>query len=724
MKAFFSADNINIEINNNSNNNNNDNYNNTNISNNNTRVPFTDKSGWVPPNDKLDRTIQDTTRMIQDCTEDFLQGQKTVTYKMDKYIKLNNNSNLREEELGGIKTLAKNKDIIIKPFDKGGGVTVLNKTDYITEGYKQLNDIKYYKRLNKLDTLNTHKKIREVLVDMYINRFINEKQLDYLSGPTQFRPRNFYLLPKVHKPREKWNNPNMPPGRPIVSDIDSESYRVSEYVEAFLNPLANKHKSYIKNSYEFVNKIRNQIVNKNSFIVTADVSSLYTNMHIDRSIEAVRKALRTNPNTDRPDRQLLELLEITMKTNDFEFNGDYFLQTLGTAMGKRYAPSLANLYLLDFDERAREGFKIKPLFYFRYLDDIFFIWEGSETDLHEYQSFLNNLIPDIKITLEYDKTENNFLDTTIYKQKEDSNNNITLQTRVFFKETDTHQLLHKGSHHPKHTFRGLIRSQYIRFKRLSSTKENYIYTVNILNTYLKNRGYTYTFLKKQIWDVWYNYGEGGQDRGSRRDREEELLPILTDYWEGGTKLAISYKNIINNNPKLNGFKKLTAYKNSPNLKQLLVRGKLPPRYEGAHTSCKGPRCHTCSMTQQGSTFTSTITNKTYKHIHNTDCSSKNIIYLITCNKCKKQYVGETGRELRLRMTDHRHYVTKKVNTPIGQHFNSPNHSVGDIKVTVIDSLEQTDGTLRMRQTRENAWIRKLQTEAPLGLNERQRTILG
>ena len=73
---------------------------------------------------------------------------------------------------------------------------------------------------------------------------------------------------------------------------------------------------------------------------------------------------------------------------------------------------------------------------------IFFLWPGSVESLKQYETFLNNLIPNITIKLEYDNQKINFLDTTIYKHDH------KLQTKVYFKDTDTHQLLHKQSFHP------------------------------------------------------------------------------------------------------------------------------------------------------------------------------------------------------------------------------------------------------------------------------------
>ena len=45
----------------------------------------------------------------------------------------------------------------------------------------------------------------------------------------------------------------------------------------------------------------------------------------------------------------------------------------------------------------------------------------------------------------------------------------------------------------------------------------------------------------------------------------------------------------------------------------------------------------------------------FKVKSNMDCSSKNLLYVIKCEGCGEDYIGETGNELRKRMTVHRHY---------------------------------------------------------------------
>src|SRR5215469_11817040 len=135
-------------------------------------------------------------------------------------------------------------------------------------------------------------KIRSILMDLKSLMFINDKRFDYLYKNKNIKPRSFYILPKIHKPINTWTIPGkLTQGILIVSNINSETYNISQYIESYLAPLANKHDSYIKNSYEFVNKIRNFTGPVNALIVTGDIGSLYTNMHHDRTINCVKKFL-------------------------------------------------------------------------------------------------------------------------------------------------------------------------------------------------------------------------------------------------------------------------------------------------------------------------------------------------------------------------------------------------------------------------------------------------
>ena len=71
------------------------------------------------------------------------------------------------------------------------------------------------------------------------------------------------------------------------------------------------------------------------------------------------------------------------------------------------------------------------------------------------------------------------MDTTIFKG-ERFNSNGYLDSKVYFKQTDTHQLLYKDSFHPKHTFSGILKSQLLQFHRICNNKSDFEEPVEIL----------------------------------------------------------------------------------------------------------------------------------------------------------------------------------------------------------------------------------------------------
>ena len=78
-------------------------------------------------------------------------------------------------------------------------------------------------------------------------------------------------------------------------------------------------------------------------------------------------------------------------------------------------------------------------------------------------------------------------------------------------------------------------------------------------------------------------------------------------------------------------------------------------------------------------------------------------------------IGETRTTLKRRFYGHRSTVkTQKLDTPVGHHFNLPNHSISDMILQGIEALGNHRETVRL--SREKLWIRRLQTIQPPGLN--------
>lgn len=684
---------------------------------------FEPPSTWTPPVSRLPLDAVTTINKINIETNRLLQK---LPGTRDGRVILPGPRNIDQDERTALKSLRENQQIIIKSADKGGAIVVMDREAYVGEALRQLDNTKYYKRLQEPIYLSNIDKINSVINNLNLGGFLNNKQVKYLSAdPDSVRARVFYLLPKIHKPTASWpQRDRMPEGRPIVSDCGSESYNISEYIDSFLQPLSVRHPAYLKDTYDFIDKIRNKNINNDCLLVTGDVSSLYTNMNLDRILDVVRESFRDNPDSARPDKEILQLLDLTLKNNDFEFDDKFYLQVHGTAMGKKYAPSLANLYLQYFDRMAVTGFKIKPLNYHRYLDDIFFLWPGTSVELDEYNIFLNSLIGDIKVTLNSNPVEVNFLDTTVYKRT--LQDGTTLQTKVYFKETDTHQLLHTASFHPKHTTRGILKSQFLRFKRISSCFDDYNSACSVLFSALQPRGYNPSLLRKMRRDIWNQPVE--PKRSSDQDSSRRLVPLVLRYNQHGQRFMNLWKGIISDNESFKECRLVAAYSKNKNLSNYLVKSKLtsiklnkPSTVEptrGRFNLCNSRNCYTCRLghSSDGSSFKSEVYKTSFIINQIVTCASSNIIYLITCQCCKMQYVGETGRSLRQRLTDHRSYIKTKKQTPIGIHFNLTGHTFSDLKATIIEQLPTGENSTLIRKQREEFWQNKLGTKFPQGLN--------
>ena len=71
-------------------------------------------------------------------------------------------------------------------------------------------------------------------------------------------------------------------------------------------------------------------------------------------------------------------------------------------------------------------------------------------------------------------------------------------------------------------------------------------------------------------------------------------------------------------------------------------------------------------------FSSSVTKKHYVVVnHNSkplNCTTRYVIYLITCRKCGVQYVGETSQKLHERVNGHRVAIRAKANTLLSTAF--------------------------------------------------------
>ena len=161
---------------------------------------------------------------------------------------------------------------------------------------------------------------------------------------------------------------------------------------------------------------------------------------------------------------------------------------------------------------------------------------------------------------------------------------------------------------------------------------------------------------------------------------------------------------------------LVANRRPRNLKELLTKATLKPsqRHNGSH-GCGRARCKTCAHVRTGTDFVSTVTGERFRANVDATCKTSNVVYLIECLRCRKQYVRETENPLHLRMNGHRSdYYRKLPDKPVAVHFNTMGHTFENLTVMVIEQLGWAP--IERRKLRESYWIHTLRSVAPQGLN--------
>lgn len=170
-----------------------------------------------------------------------------------------------------------------------------------------------------------------------------DKEDKYLV-PDTCRVPVIYTVPKLHKDQVK------PPGRPIINGIQSINSRLGEYVDNYLQPLVLKTPAYLKDMKHLIQELKKIAIQPDQkyILVTADVSSLYTNIGHENAISATKWAMNKFSNlVSKQKRFILRCLAFGLEHNYFWFNLDYYRQLNGIGMGVKYAPSVANLFMAE-----------------------------------------------------------------------------------------------------------------------------------------------------------------------------------------------------------------------------------------------------------------------------------------------------------------------------------------------------------------------------------------
>ena len=243
---------------------------------------------------------------------------------------------------------------------------------------------------------------------------ISQSTCNYLT-PDIDRTQQLYLLPKIHK------DPCNPPGRLIVSSNGGPTEKISQFVDYFTGPLVPLSQSYIRDSTHLINILNKLTTQPGMLLCTLDITSLYTNIPHNEGIYSIKEilAIYRTPNNLPHNNYIIELLEVVLTNNHFEFNDKHYHQMSGTAMGTKLAPSYSNLFMTKIEEKYVYTYPLQPKLWKSFIDDIFLIWPRGMDSLLKFISHLNTVPSTIKFTKDISPTEISFLDLIIYTMEVD-----------------------------------------------------------------------------------------------------------------------------------------------------------------------------------------------------------------------------------------------------------------------------------------------------------------
>ena len=123
---------------------------------------------------------------------------------------------------------------------------------------------------------------------------------------------------------------------------------------------------------------------KDNILFCMDVKTLYPSVPRREARFAVSDALEQRPDHNTDKDTILRLMDVVLENNIFSFDENYYIQTEGTAIGSKLGRNYACTYLGKWEQTLLENAKLKPLIFFRYIDDIWGVWPHSKESLLEF----------------------------------------------------------------------------------------------------------------------------------------------------------------------------------------------------------------------------------------------------------------------------------------------------------------------------------------------------
>lgn len=566
--------------------------------------------------DKLDKDTKNKVR--SEIVNNIIEHK----HKMNHINRQNNNL---FRQIKQTKTFLKeNEHILITRADKGNVTVVINKAEYENKMYEQLQDTTTYLQLKSDPTLRVQTDINNLIKKWIRKGYLTEQTGKNMMNHASVIPK-IYGLPKIHK--ENY------PLRPIVSCINSPTYKLSKFISKLLQPTLGKTKYDISNSFQFAKEITQYTIPNNNKLISFDVVSLYTNLESSLILKCIkRRWAKIRDTSPIPLKELLEAVSLCLNSTYFSFKGQVYKQVFGSPMGSPVSATLANLTMEYVVSDLMRKSPYKPVFLKRYVDDI--ILELPEDKIDTMLEHFNSYNTRLKFTHELENNNTiSFLDILLI-----NNNNGKIAYKWYKKPTSSGRYLNYRSHHPPTQKTNLVSNTVDRALKLSDGPHR-PEALKIAETDLLTNNYPQKLIQSQIQSrtqILYN-------SLSKKEKEKPKTPSSTTtlpYVEGlGQKIKRT----------LGTYNIRTVFKTPLNLYK---------------------------------TVFSKIKDTTPKEM------TSNVVYKIPCLFCDLNYIGQTKQTLKNRITGHKSNMKQhtSTHTALTKHTIETDH-IFDYKETEILEIE-------------------------------------
>ncbi|XP_072401655.1 uncharacterized protein [Diabrotica undecimpunctata] len=477
------------------------------------------------------------------------------------------------------------------PSDKCNVTVVLEKQRYLDLCLELLNSDNVYERLNRDPTNTVQTKCNNLIKELCGARQIDEATKKKLTSYKGVIPK-FYALPKIHKPQLAV--------RPIVACIGAPTNLLASFLTEILTNAYVSNEYYIKNSFDVFNNFNNYQLPENYVIVSLDVVSLFTNVHLEAALTAIENNwnfISSHCNINLV--YFKKLISFLFNNTYFTFNNTVFRQTQGTPMEGTISPILA-CYVMDhlLDMVIPElSFHIPSVK--KYVDDL--ILAISSNGSTEILNVFNSYDPLLQFTIEHedDLCSVPFLDIRTH------NNSLIIDWHR--KPHSSGRFLNYWSYH-RHSIKiNLLKQMKTRIIAISDPSFDQKNLKILFNLFIDN-SYPQHLVTKILFSLTPNIAR----------HNDKVQIIVTSGEQNANCSYTSLKYIKGITPRLT-----RLFKDFTNLK-IAFKTSLTAR---------------------------SIYSKVKDKSDIKDCS--NVVYQIPCNNCNLVYVGQTTRSLGSRLISHR-----------------------------------------------------------------------